>query len=185
MITKTENEISGSKVIIEGGDIKEVSPIGTTKGTIMNVTNLFFNTPVRYRFLKKNYTEAGYVEEVVRKLALVNKNIAFKFINNSKVILQTPGNDDFKSTIYSIYGAEIADSIVEVSYKDSNVEIEGVVGKPEIARSNRRNQIFFVNGRPIKDKTLTAAADKAFKGLVPLRKIWFLYFESKNRSKND
>lgn len=167
MVTKTKDQVSGVRVVVEAGDVLEVEPAGTSTGTVMTIKNLFFNTPVRYKFLKKDYTETGYIEEIVRKMALVNNNIAFKLISNSKVILQTAGKGDFKSVIYSIFGEEIANAVVDAKYKSENIEIEGVVGKPEIARSNRRNQIFYVNGRPIKDKTLTAATDKALKGLVP------------------
>lgn len=173
LLTKTENENMGTKIELEAGDVLNFQPTGASTGTSITITDLFFNTPVRYKFLKKDYTEAGYIEDIVRKLAIINKEIAFKLINNGKVILQTTGNDDIKSVIYSIFGEEIANSIIETDYSTENIKVTGVVGKPEIARSNRRNQMFYVNGRYVKDNTLTAATTKAFKGLIPLGRFGF------------
>ena len=173
LITKTADEEMGTQIILEAGDVKDLQSIGASVGTSMTIEELFFNTPVRYKFLKKDYTEAGYIEDIVKKLAIINKDIAFKLINNGKIILQTTGNGDTKSVIYSIFGEEIANAIIESEHETENIKIKGIVGKPEIARSNRRNQIFFVNGRPIKDGTLTAATTKAFKGLIPLGRFGF------------
>ncbi len=168
-----ENEI-GNKIVVEGGNVLESGEIGCANGTTITVQNLFFNTPVRYKFLKKDYTEAGYIEDTITRLALVNPNIAFKLINSGKTIIQTSGNGDIKSVIYSIYGKDIASSVLEVNYNYENIHIEGMIGKPEIARSNRGNQLFFVNKRYIKDKTLAQAAEQAFKGLLPIGKFGFL-----------
>ena len=148
--------------------------IGCQTGTTIVVQNLFFNTPVRYKFLKKDYTEAGYIEDVITRIALVNPNIAIKLINTGKTVIQTNGNGDMKSVIYSIYGKDVATGILPVDYTYEDIEITGVIGKPEIARSNRSNQLFFVNKRYIKDKLLTAATEQAFKGLIPIGKYGFV-----------
>lgn len=174
MISKKEGEETGHKIVVEGGKILEKSEIGCPSGATITVRNLFFNTPVRYKFLKKDYTEAGYIEDNVKRIALVNKEISIKLINSGKTILQTNGSGDFKNIIYSIFGKDIANGIMEVSYELDDIKVSGVVGKPEIARANRQNQIFFVNGRYIKDKNLTAAVDQAYKGMIPIGKFGFV-----------
>ena len=174
MISKTEEQQIGYKVVVEAGNILSKEEVGCQSGTSITVRNLFFNTPVRYKFLKKDYTESGYVEDVITRIALVNPNIAIKLINTGKTVIQTNGNGDIKSVIYSIYGKDVATGIMPVEYSYDDIQITGVVGKPEIARSNRSNQLFFVNKRYIKDKTLSAATEQAYKGLIPIGKFGFV-----------
>ena len=174
MVSKTQEQEIGYRVVVEAGNVLEKEEAGCKTGTTITVRNLFFNTPVRYKFLKKDYTESGYIEDVITRIALVNPNIAIKLINTGKTVIQTNGNGDIKSVIYSIYGKDIANAISEVSYTYEDIHISGVVGKPEIARSNRSNQLFFVNKRYIKDKTLTAATEQAYKGLIPIGKFGFV-----------
>ncbi len=174
MVSKTaENEI-GYRIEIEGGRITNKEETGCPKGTAITITDLFFNTPVRYKFLKKDFTEAGYIEDAVTRLALVHPEVAIKLINSGKTIIQTPGNNEPKATIYSIYGKDIAENILDVDYIYEDVHITGVIGKPAIARSNRSNQLFFVNQRFIKDKTLTSAAEQGYKGMITIGKYGFL-----------
>ena len=174
LVSKTQEQEIGYRVVVEAGNVLEKEEAGCKTGTTITVKNLFFNTPVRYKFLKKDYTESGYIEDVITRIALVNPNIAIKLINTGKTVIQTNGSGDIKSVIYSIYGKDIANGIMEVSYKYEDIHIVGVVGKPEIARSNRSNQLFFVNKRYIKDKTLTAATEQAYKGLIPIGKFGFV-----------
>ena len=174
MVSKTERQETGYKIVVEAGNILEKKEVGCQTGTSITVRNLFFNTPVRYKFLKKDYTESGYVEDVITRIALVNPDIAIKLINTGKTVIQTNGNGDIKSVIYSIYGKDVATGILPVEYTYEDMRITGVIGKPEIARSNRANQLFFVNKRYVKDKTLTAATEQAFKGLIPLGKFGFV-----------
>jgi len=174
MISRTADSDIGHKIVVEGGKVLEQTDVGAPIGTTITVKNLFYNTPVRYKFLKKDYTESGYIEDAITRLALVNKNISFKLINSGKTIIQTNGNDDEKSVIYSIYGKDIAEAIIETDYELDGIRVRGCVGKPEIARSNRTNQLYFVNGRYIKHRTLTAAAEQAFKGMIPINKYGFL-----------
>ncbi len=174
MVSKTQEQDIGYRVVVEAGNILEKEEAGCKTGTTITVRNLFFNTPVRYKFLKKDYTESGYVEDAITRIALVNPNIAIKLINTGKTVIQTNGNGDIKSVIYSIYGKDIANGVMEVSYKYEDINVVGVVGKPEIARSNRTRQLFFVNKRYIKDKTLTAATEQAYKGLIPIGKFGFV-----------
>ena len=174
LISKTEEEQAGTKIVVEGGNILNIEEVGCSTGTVITVRNLFFNTPVRYKFLKKDFTETGYIEDVITRVALVHPNVAIKLINTGKTTIQTNGNGDLKSVVYSIYGKEIAEEILPVTYEYEYIKVRGVIGKPAIARSNRANQIFFVNDRYIKDKTLTAAAEQAYKGMIPLGKFAFL-----------
>ena len=174
MKTKTNNSEVGHRIVVEGGDVKEVEEIGCPNGTTITVENLFYNTPVRYKFLKKDYTETGYIEDVITRLALVNPDISFKLINAGKPIIQTTGDGDIKNVIYSIYGKSVASACLNVNYTYEGITISGVVGKPEIARSNRGNQIFFVNKRYIRDRILSNATEKAFKGMIPIGKFGFL-----------
>ena len=174
MISKTAEQQNGYKVVVEGGNILEKTEIGSPVGTSITVTNLFYNTPVRYKFLKKDFTEAGYIEDAITRVALAHPEIAIKLLNTGKTVIQTNGNGDIKTVIYSIYGKDIAGALIETNYTYEDMHIYGVIGKPEIARSNRANQIFFVNNRYIKDKTLSSAVEKAYKGMIPIGKFGFL-----------
>ena len=174
MVSKTKEQDIGYKIIVQAGDVLEKEETACQDGTSITVRNLFFNTPVRYKFLKKDYTEAGYIEDAITRIALVNPNIAIKLINTGKTVIQTNGNGDMKSVIYSIYGKDVANAILDVDYSYEDIHITGVIGKPEIARSNRSNQLFFVNKRYIKDKTLTAATEQSYKGLIPIGKFGFV-----------
>ena len=174
MVTKTTEALMGRQIIVEGGEIKENEEIGAQTGTSITISNLFYNTPVRYKFLKKDYTELGYIEDAVTRIALANPNIAIKLSNENKMIIQTTGNGDLKTTIYNIYGKEMTDGLIEVDYIYEDIKVKGFVGKPEIARGNRTNQIFFINKRYIKDKTLSAGTEQAFKGLLPIGKYGVL-----------
>ena len=177
LVSKTETEPIGNRIVVEGGDVLSFDEIGCSKGTTITVRNLFFNTPVRYKFLKKDFTESGYIEDVVTRIALVHPEIAIKFINSGKIVLQTNGNGDLTGVIYSIFGKEVANNIIKVDYEYEYMKIKGVIGKPTIARSNRSNQIFFVNKRYIKDKTLSSAVEQAFKGMLPIGKFAFLVLD--------
>ena len=174
LVSRTEDQPTGERVTAEGGEILSVEEVACSVGTVITVRNLFFNTPVRYKFLKKDFTETGYIEDVISRIALVHPEISIKLINTGKTTISTNGNGDIKSVVYSIYGKDIAEEIIPVEYEYENIKVKGVIGKPAIARSNRSNQIFFVNDRYIKDKTLTAAAEQAYKGMIPIGKFAFL-----------
>lgn len=174
MISRTSSQPNGYRVIVEGGNILEKSETGAPIGTTIIVTDLFYNTPVRYKFLRKDFTEAGYIEDAVSRIALSHPEIAIKLINSGRTVIQTNGSGDLKTTIYSIYGKEIANSVIDVDYKADDIHIYGVIGKPEIARSNRANQIFFINKRYVKDKTLASAVERAYKDIIPMGKFAFV-----------
>ena len=174
MISKKVDSPIGNKIVLEGGNVLEKTEIGCPVGTKITVENLFYNTPVRYKFLKKDYTETGYIEDVVTRIALVNTNVAITLISNGKTILHTPGNGDSKSVIYSIYGKDIANGIIDIDYTYNDMKVTGVIGKPGIAKSNRSYQMFFVNNRFVKDKSLTAATDQAYRNILSVGKFGFV-----------
>ena len=173
LVTRTKDEEMGTKLIVEGGNIISKEECGAPYGTTIIIRELFYNTPVRYKFLKKDFTEGGYIETAVERIALINPSIAFKLINNKKEVLQTSGNGSMQDVVYNVFGKDIAQNLADVSFEYEGIKVGGVVGKPEIARSNRANQMFFVNGRFIKDKTLTAAADEAYRTMIPHGKFGF------------
>ena len=174
MISKTAEEQNGYKIVVEGGKILEKSEIGAPIGTTIIVKDLFYNTPVRYKFLRKDFTEAGYIEDAVSRIALSHPEVAIKLINSGRTVIQTNGSGDLKNAIYSIYGKDVANSIIDVDYILDDIHIFGLIGKPEIARSNRANQIFFINKRYVKDKILTSAVEKAYKEMIPMGKFAFV-----------
>ena len=174
MQSKTMEQATGYQVVIEGGKILSKEEVGIQNGTIIEIEDLFFNTPVRYKFLRKDFTEAGYIEDAVTRIALIHPEISIRLINTGKTVIQTPGNSDMKSVVYNIYGKDIAENIIDVDFEYEDIKVKGVIGKPEIARSNRSNQLFFVNGRYVKDKTLTSSAEQAYKEKLPAGKFGFL-----------
>ena len=173
LITRTKDSEIGTRILVEGGEIIEKEECGAPQGTTIIVRELFYNTPVRYKFLKKDFTEGGYIEAAVEKISLINPNISFRLSNNKKTVLQTSGNGDIKSVVYNIFGKDISQNLVKVENEYEGIKVTGVAGKPEIARSNRTNQLFYVNGRNIKDKVLSAAVEEAYRTLIPHGKFGF------------
>ena len=172
MLTRTAEE-NGTKIIAEAGEIIEVDEIGLPVGTTIMVEKLFFNTPVRYKFLKNDATEFRYIKEWVQKTALVNSNIAFKLINDGKTVFQTNGNGNIRDIIYLLYGKEIEKNLLEVNYENKGIKVTGVIGNTTIARDNRKSQILYLNKRNIKNQILTNSADQAFKGATGIGKYGF------------
>ncbi len=173
LVTRTMDNIEGSRITVEGGNIAQREDTGCPVGTSITVRDLFFNTPVRYKFLKKDYTEAGYVEEAVTRLALGYPGISFKLVNSGLLVLQTPGSSDLLSCAYSIFGSTTK-AAVPVGYEEDGIRLSGLAGKPEIARANRSRQMFFINNRFIRNKTLITAVEEAYKTLIPSGKYPFI-----------
>lgn len=171
MNTKLHDEIFGTKIIITGGEIKQVESTGCQDGTTIIVKNLFFNTPARLKFLKKEPREAALVSDALYRLALSRPDISFKFINNDKMIFNTPGNGDLKNVILVLYGREFMDSLIGVSYKGNILSILGFIGNGDAARSNRNFQVFYINNRYIKNKMISSAVDNAYKTFLPVNKF--------------
>ena len=173
LISKNKNEDVGTKAYVDAGVIKYVEPAAATQGTKIEIFDIFYNVPARFKFLKRDSTEAGYIEDVIRRMALANPSISFKFINNSKTVIQTSGNLDLKSTIYDIFGKEIYENLIPVNYEENNLKIEGVIGLPKISRSTRMHEFTYVNSRYIKDKTINSALDKACSEKYAINKFPF------------
>ena len=173
MISKTKEESIGTKVIAKAGNIIDFEECGAPTGTTIIVENLFFNTPVRYKFLKQDSTEFKYIKDWVQKTAIANPTIAFRLINDGKVVFSTTGNGSLTDIIYLLYGKEIKENLVEVNYNQDNIKITGVIGNTLIARENRKDQILFLNKRNIKNPVLTNSADQAFKGATGISKYGF------------
>lgn len=173
LLSKTKDAQTGVYVHIKGCDVLETGERGSAAGTTITVRDLFYNTPARYKFLKKDSTEASYVADVLQKLAIANPNIAFKLISNGNEVFRTPGNGDLKSVIFSIYGKETAASVLPVEYQNENYRIKGFTGIRDAVYSNRTRQLFFVNGRCIRSKTITSALDEAYKTVTMKNKFPF------------
>ena len=173
IISKTQDMATGIKLIAESGDILSTEEVGAKVGTIMTVENLFFNVPVRYKFLKNDATEFRYIKELVQKIALSNLNVAIKLINDGKNVFQSSGNGKIEDIVYTLYGKEVKDNLIKVDHKEGEVRITGVVGNTLMAKDSRKNQILFLNKRNIKNQMLTNSADQAFKGGTGIGKYGF------------
>ena len=160
-------------MIAKAGDIVEKDYVQNQVGTTIIVEDLFFNTPVRYKFLKQDSTESRYIKELIEKMALANLDISFKLINNGKEIFRSSGNGKIKDIIYMIFGKEISSNLVNVNFEDGEIKITGVIGNTQIARDNRKSQIFFLNKRNIRNQIITNSADQAFKGSIGIGKYGF------------
>jgi DNA mismatch repair protein MutL len=177
--TRTESEDSGSSILIKGGHIQDKKSIGFPVGTTITVRNLFYNTPAREKFLKSDISEQGHIVDVVQKLAMVNTAVSFKLIVDGKNVLHTPGNGDLLSVLTCIYGKNTAKAMVKLDYNNPIINIDGYIGKPEIARGNSTYMIFSVNNRIIKSKMLGEAVKQAYKGLLMNNKFPFVVLNLK------
>jgi DNA mismatch repair protein MutL len=166
LITKTADDFTGSRYVIEGGNEISLEEVGAPDGTTFIVRNLFYNTPVRRKFLKTAATEAGYVNALIEHLSLSHPDISFRFINNNQNKLHTSGNMNLKDIIYGVYGRDITLNLMEISGKTQDVEITGFIGKPVICRGNRGYENYYINGRYIKSSIITKAIEEAYKGYI-------------------
>ncbi len=173
MISRTKDNEYGTKIVVESGDIIEREESGAKVGTTIIVENLFFNVPVRYKFLKQDATEFRYIKDWVQKTAFSNSNISIKLINDGKNVFQSNGNGKIEDIIYSVYGKELKDNIVKVNFEENGVKVTGIIGNTNIARDSRKDQIIFLNKRNIKSQILTNSADQAFKGSTGIGKYGF------------
>lgn len=173
LITKEKNSLLGSRYEIAGGESKEIEEVGVPDGTTFIIRNLFFNTPARRKFLKSGATEAGYISDIVSKIALSHPEIAIRFINNGKQLLNTSGNGNLKDVIYSVYGREIASSLLKVEFSNELIKINGFIGKPIISKGNRSFENYFINGRYIKSNMINEAIEEGFGNFMMQHKYPF------------
>ena len=170
LMTKTTGSLIGTRYKIEGGEEKSIEDIGCPQGTTFIVRNLFYNTPARRKFLKTAMTEAGYISDLLHRLALSHPEISFKFINNGQIKLHTTGNMRLKDIIYNVYGRDITANLLEVSAKAGSTDISGFIGKPLICRGNRAYENYFINGRYIRSGIITKAIEEAYKNFIMVHK---------------
>ena len=170
MITRTKDEPLGTKITIDGGKLVSKEPVGTTVGTTIIVKDLFFNTPARQKFLKSSNAENMNISDIVNKLAIGNFNVQFKYINNNKIILTTPGDENLLNTIRSVYGKEIYNNLIKLSIENNLMKIDGYIGNNNIYRSNRSLQHIYINKRYVKSKVILDAIQEAYKSIIPINK---------------
>ena len=171
VITKRENDLIGARLVLEGAVESSYEEVGAPAGTTFFVRNLFYNTPVRKKFLKSSTTEAGYVSDLMEHLALSHPQIAFQFTVGSQTRFHTSGNGDLKEVIYRIYGRELAGAIVPIDVQRGGLHISGYLGKPEQVRSNRNFEVYFINGRFIRSDIIARAIEEGFREYLMLHKF--------------
>ncbi len=174
LITRTQDDLAGTRYEIEGAVEKAFEQVGAPQGTTILVRNLFYNIPVRRKFLKQPATEAGYVAEMMEYLAMSRPDISFKYVQNGQVKFYTSGNGELKEVIYRIYGREISNHLLPIDVTDGEIQIRGFLGKPEINRSNRNFEHYFLNSRYLKSKVLSKAIEDGYKQYVMQHKFPFV-----------
>lgn len=178
-ITKTASDLTGIRYVIEGGEEKILEEVGAPSGTTFVVRNLFYNTPARKKFLKTAQTEASYIGAIVEKIALSHPEVSIRFINNNQTRLHTSGNGKIKDIIYSIFGRDVTNNLLEIDDEAVQMKLKGYIGKPIVSRGNRNNMIYFINGRYIKSKIVNNAIEEAYKPFMMQHNYPFtvLYFD--------
>ena len=166
LLTRTQEELAGTNYQIEGGEETALEDVGCPQGSTVIVRDLFYNTPARMKFLKKDISEANAVAGVMDRVALSHPEISFRFIRDHKETLSTPGDRQLKSCIYAVYGKDFTAGLIPVDYDYNGVKVRGFISKPSAVRPNRSMQHFFINGRFVKSKTAMAALEQAFKGSI-------------------
>lgn len=181
LITKTYNQVTGTRYVIEGSKEKENEEIGAPDGTTFIVKNLFYNTPARRKFLKTPQTEAGYINDLMERMALSHPDISFKFINNGQTKMHTSGNSNEKDLIYHIYGRDITSALLPIQAENDLFSVKGFIGKPIVSRGNRNCENYFINGRYIKSALISKAIEEGYKGFMMQHQYPFcvLYFTMK------
>lgn len=166
LLSRSADEELGSRYEIAGGEELDFSPAGCPVGTTIVVRDIFFNTPARMKFLKKDVTEGNAVAGIVDRMAISHPDISFRFIRDGKQTLITSGNGELKSTVYSVFGKEFSSSLIDVDYEVNHMKITGVVTKPSMSRKSRAMQFFFINSRLVKSQTAMAALEQAYRNSI-------------------
>lgn len=179
LITKTNGDFTGSRYLIEGSKEVSLEEIGAPDGTTFIIRNLFYNTPARKKFLKSAQTEGSYIHELMQRMILSHPDVAFKFIMNNQVKLQSSGKGNIKDIIYHLYGRDITKALLPIAHESELFKVSGFIGKPMISRGNRGYELYFVNGRFIRSQILSKSIEDAFKPFLMQHQYPFtvLYFE--------
>ena len=173
LITKTKEQMLGTRYKIEGGREISFDEIGVPDGTTLIVRNIFFNTPARRKFLKTVQTEAGYISDIVEKIALSHPDISIHFVGNGQTKIHTSGNGSLKDVIYSIYGKDVLDNLIEIHAENDFMKMSGFIGKAIISRGNRNCENYFINGRFIKSNIINKAIEDGYKFILMQHKYPF------------
>lgn len=176
MITKTEDSLVGTRIVMDGGKTSVKEPVAANKGTQISVKELFFNTPVRRKFLKSNQAEALAITNLMNKLAIGNPSVRFKYINNKRVIFETIGDGSLFNLIRLIYGKDISDNLIKLEYESKYFKIQGYTANNNIYRSNRNMQHIFINGRYVKSSNIMNIINDSYKAIIPINKypVYFI-----------
>ncbi len=179
IITKTEEAVTGVRMCLEGAEESSYEEIGAPTGTTMIVRNIFFNTPVRKKFLKSAAAEGSYITDLMEHLALSRPDISVQLKINSQIKFHTSGNGDLKEVIYRIYGRELANALIPINVYKDGIAIHGFLGKPEQVRSNRNFEVYYINGRFIKSNVIAKAIEEGFREHLMLHKfpVCFLHIQ--------
>ena len=167
ILTRAFEEDTGTHIVVEGGEVKTVEEVGAPIGTTVAVRDLFYNVPARLKFLKSVPTELGHIIETVTRYAFAYPDVSFRLVHERQELIFTPGNGDLLTAAASIWGRETVQGMVQVDYERDNIRVWGLIAPPHQTRPTRQHQYFFVNLRPVRNKTLTAALDEAYKTLTP------------------
>ncbi len=171
LLTRERDQLAGTRYVISGGEEEALDDAGCAPGTTIIVRDIFYNTPARMKFLKKDVVEGNSVAGVMDKIALSHPEVSFRFLRDGKEVLHTPGDGSLKSAIYAVFGKEFTQGLLPVRYEYGGVSVEGYVSKPAAARPNRSMQNFFLNGRYVKSRTAMVALEEAFKGSLMVGKL--------------
>ena len=179
LLTKTEDEYTGTRYVIEGSGELSCDDVGLPEGTTFIVRHIFYNTPARHKFLKTPQTEGSYISDFMEKIMLSHPDIAFKLIINNNTRLQSSGNGKIIDIIYNLYGKDMVDGLLPIEADNGDTKITGYIGKPELSRGNRSFEIYYVNHRYIQSTVIRRALDEAYKPYLMLHKypVVFLYFD--------
>lgn len=178
-LTRSKDSNKGIRIFLKEGEILKKETIGCPLGTTMIAKDLFYNIPVRKKFLKSDLAESNHISDVIYKIALGNPNVSFKYIKDNKIVLKTPGKNNIKSNIYSILGKDFIENLLEINYSDNKLSVKGYISKNDFYRGNRGHQYIFVNGRWIKNIQLTKTIERCYKSLIPINRfpIFILFIE--------
>ena len=173
LLTKTKEDLLGTRYLIDGGVEKGLEEIGAVDGTTFIVRQIFYNTPARRKFLKTPMTEASHISELMTRLALSHPEVSIRFINNGQTRLHSSGNGKLKDVIYHVYGREVANQLLEIFYEEKGIKISGFIGKPLVSRGNRNYENYYINGRYVKSKIIAKAIEDAYKDFTMQHKYPF------------
>ena len=166
VMTRAEGAVKGTKMEINGGKIIDKKVTGCPQGTDIKVKNIFYNTPARFKYMKTKNTEFGHISRAITQEALTYPDISFKLIHNDRNVISTPGTGKLKETIYSLYGREVVDKLIEIDYEENYIKLSGYIAHPSLSRSSRVHEMFFVNKRPVYNRALQQGVESGYRGLI-------------------